>query len=83
MTAFVRSDGISSVPFVSSDKHVRELSFNGATWSKGDLTALTGAALADGSSFPRGYVRADNVSAIVYVSGDNHVRELALIAAHG
>ena len=75
---YARADSVNAVVYRSSDNHVREISLapGGASWSAGDLSALTGAPSAAGK--PHGYRRSDHVSAVVYRGTDGHVREISL-----
>jgi hypothetical protein len=75
--AYVRSDRVSAVVYRSMDNHIRELSRNdNGSWSKADLTAITGAPAAAGD--PIGYVRADGINAVTYKSTSGRVIEIAL-----
>jgi len=77
---YVRSDGISSVVFLSFDPQfglrVNELFLLADGWHLGDLTAQAGAPPSGNSARP--YVRADGVNAVVYRRQDNHIIELFL-----
>lgn len=95
LTAYVRSDGVSSVVYRSTpDNHLRELTLtvtpiriNGVvvtvarSWSAWDLTAQTGAPVSTGR--PTAYVRSDNINSVVYLDAGGHLRELTLDALHG
>jgi hypothetical protein len=76
--AYLRSDGASVVLYRDTANHIRELSLGrgATTWFQTDLTTLVGAptALTD----PVGYVRGDNVSAVVFQAATGHVWELSL-----
>ena len=76
-----RSDSWSTVIYRGTDNHVYELGLapSSSTWQVGDLTQITGAALA--TNTPSGYVRADGISAINYTTSDNHIHELSLQSA--
>lgn len=77
--AFTRADRVSVVVYRSLDNRIIELSRvpNATNWGMSVLTNVTLGDLAPASD-PVGYVRADGVTAIVYRSTDNHVRELSL-----
>jgi hypothetical protein len=73
---YVRADGGAAVVYISADHHIRELTWNGSSWSAADLTnQAVGAPLTSGSSLSA-YVRSDRVSAVVFRTSDNHVHEL-------
>lgn len=78
LSAYVRSDGISTINYAASDGHVHDIRLEG-DWIWADLTAISGA---PGTIYrPHGYVRSDGINAIVYsASGDHvgHVYELWL-----
>jgi hypothetical protein len=77
-SGYARSDGVNSVVYRGQDNHIHELYLGpGASWQAGDLTAITGAALAAGDA--RGYARSDGVNSVVYRDVDGHVHELRLI----
>jgi hypothetical protein len=75
---YVRADGVSAVVYASSDKHIRELALVNGAWRAFDLTAASGAPLRFSGTDPLPYVRSDGVSAVLFVSSDAHIRELAL-----
>jgi len=75
-TAGRRSDGSAVVYYADSAGHIHEFALSAAgNWSTSDLSGAPGAAAAAGRPFF--YNRADGVSAIVYRSADNHIRELS------
>jgi hypothetical protein len=75
---YTRSDGYSIVLYRSQDGHIRELflSSSGGGWGVADLTVSAGAP--NTISDPFGYVRSDDIPAVIFKSNDNHVRELRL-----
>ncbi|MFH1084572.1 MAG: hypothetical protein V1772_02245 [Chloroflexota bacterium] len=118
LTAYVRSDGISTINYKGADGHVYDVRLDSG-WQLADLTTLAGGhnvldrpagyvrgagtnaedrseicelrletswqnhcfGLIEGvvsGYMPRGYVRADGISAIVYLGSDGHARELWL-----
>jgi hypothetical protein len=80
-SAYVRSDLVSAIAFTTSDGHIHEASFGGSPpdWHDGDVTnAAGGLSKAPAGSNPVGYIRADGVTAIVYLSGTKII-ELALV----
>ena len=72
------------VIYRSADQHVRRLSYPlaGGSWAGDDLTALTGGALAAGSSSLTSWADA-RYQHVIYVSADHHVRELYCPEAGG
>lgn len=72
---YKRGDGINAVVYVGSDGTLRELSLfvghpcGAKPWCRG----LIQAAVAPASVRPSGYVRADGLSAVVYVSNDTTI----------
>jgi hypothetical protein len=81
--AYARSDGVGSALYRGTDNHVHELAWvpdsaGNMTLEHGDLTTASRGANAAGD--PYGYVRADSVNAVVYLSSDSHVREMALVS---
>lgn len=74
--AFARSDGASSVVYITGDGEVRQLRLatNGA-WESQNLTSDGGEPKAAGLGLV-GYVRTDGVNAIVYRGRDKHLYEL-------
>ncbi|MBN1660505.1 MAG: hypothetical protein JXA93_19065, partial [Anaerolineae bacterium] len=63
LSAYVRSDGISTVNYAGLDGNVHDLRLEG-TWIWANLTDTSGA---PGTMYtPRGYARSDGVNAIVY-----------------
>jgi hypothetical protein len=77
-SGYVRSGRVNTVVYRGSDNHIHEFSlpFDGATWTAGDLTAITGAATAAGD--PVGYTRSDGINSVVYRGTDNHIHEIYL-----
>jgi hypothetical protein len=77
-SAYVRSDGVSTINYAGADYHVHDLRLeSGWIWS--DLTAITGAPETEGR--PCGYVRSDGVNAIVYATAApyaGHIFEIRL-----
>jgi hypothetical protein len=79
---YVRSDNVDAVLYRGFDNHIYELALvtdpisHTVAWQSGDLSALTGAPAAAGD--PAGYVRSDNVDAVLYRGFDNHIYELSL-----
>jgi hypothetical protein len=77
---YVRADKVSSIPYEGLDSHIHELaSVPGLrTWKDSDLTDVSHATI---STFGRamGYVRSDNVSAVVYGGDQYHIYQLALV----
>ncbi len=79
LEAYVRCDGVTAVVYRGLGHHIHELALAGGTWTHTDLTARTGAPTPgafDGEL--RGLARTDNVSSVVYVSGDGGVRQFRL-----
>lgn len=73
---YVRSDGISTVLYTSSDGHIHELRLEGG-WIWADLTAISGAPAAAGVACA--YVRGDGINAVVFRgSANGHIYELRL-----
>jgi hypothetical protein len=78
---FVRADGYDSVVYVASDNHVHEFSLplGSNIWQTHDTfnppAGWTFPANATGQ--PRGYVRSDGTSAVVYLSSGGHIWELS------
>lgn len=81
-SGYVRQDGVNAVVYRGTDNHVYELRLTSSNWVSLDLSnsasATSAAALA--VSDPVGFVRSDGVSAVVYRSADNHVRDVFLDA---
>jgi hypothetical protein len=75
---YVRSDQVNAVVYRGTDNHIHELALprGGTKWLPSDLTKLSSAPAAAGDPF--GYVRSDQVNAVVYRGTDNHIHELAL-----
>jgi hypothetical protein len=80
---YVRSDTVNAVVYRTSNNHIWELSLpmGGTSWTGSDLTAAAGAPNAVGR--PRPYTRSDGVSAVVFRSSDNRVRELSMNSSGG
>jgi hypothetical protein len=84
-TAYVRSDHVNAVIYQGGDMHINELSLplNGS-WHSADLTQMTGAPLTiagisvSDAAEPSGYVRSDNVNAVVYRAQSEHIFEVSL-----
>jgi len=83
--AYVRSDSVNSVVYEGSDYHIYELYLPlGQGWNYGDLTAQTGAPLADRgreayyAGQPAAYIRSDEVNSVVYRGSNKHIYELYL-----
>lgn len=71
-SGYARSDNVNSVVYRGQDNHIHELYLApGASWQAGDLTAITGAALAEGDS--RGYARSDGVNSVVFRAQDHRI----------
>lgn len=80
LSAYVRSDGISTVSYAGFDGHVHDLRLEN-TWIWSDLTAISGTPGPVYSTTPRGYARGDGVNSIVYSASDpvgGHLYELWL-----
>jgi hypothetical protein len=81
---YVRSDGISAVTYTGTEDapdEVQELTLVGGQWKHGNLhrqTHTTGAPGVASGSGTQGYVRADGVSAVVYLGKDGHIHEFTL-----
>ncbi len=61
----------------SSDGHIHELWWDNNGWHHNDLTAATGAPLANGDALPVGYVfEAQYTKHVIYTGADNHIHEL-------
>jgi hypothetical protein len=78
LSAYVRSDGISTINYTSADGHIYDIRLEN-TWIGADLTAISGGPIP--ASEPVGYVRSDGINAIVYSSWDlvsYHIYELRL-----
>jgi hypothetical protein len=74
---YVRPDGVSAVLYPDGSSHIKELALVGTSWSKGDLTAITGAPSA--ISKPSAFVRfAERAPDVAYIGADNHIWDLAL-----
>jgi hypothetical protein len=64
-SAYVRSDGISTINYAGYDGHIHEIRLE-SNWIWADLTAISGA---PGTIYsPHGYVRSDGINAIVYAT---------------
>jgi hypothetical protein len=78
LSAYVRSDGISTINYAGVDGRVHDIRLE-TDWIWADLTAISGAPGTE--SRPFGYVRSDGINAIVYAtSGPDaaHIYELRL-----
>jgi hypothetical protein len=76
-TAYVRSDGVSSVLYRSSDDQIFELYMSpDHYWDWGEPSVLAGAPAAAGK--PAGYTHHDETNAIVYATTAGRVEELWL-----
>jgi hypothetical protein len=78
-TGYVRADATNAVVFQSAnsgDIYELRLPQGSASWQPGDLTSLTRAPAAAGK--PRGYVRPDHVTSVVYRATNKDIIELAL-----
>lgn len=65
LSAFVRSDGISTINYTGYDGHIHDIRLE-TDWIWADLTAISGA---PGTMYrPFGYVRSDSINAIVYAA---------------
>jgi hypothetical protein len=75
---YVRSDDVNALVHRGADGHIYEIALplGGADWHIEDLSGRTDAPLAAGD--PVGYVRSDNVNAVVYRGADDHIYEIAL-----
>jgi hypothetical protein len=63
------------VPGFNQKSDVPQRAFGaGPVWSLGDLSALTHGSVIGN---PKGYVRSDNVNAVIYRGLDNHIYELS------
>jgi hypothetical protein len=81
VSPYVRSDGISAlIVMTNSIQHIHEISLGPTGWNDFDMNAvLNTAPIADFSTAPGGYVRADNISTIVYqATGTRHIIEMGL-----
>ena len=65
LSAYVRSDGISTINYAGYDGHIHEIRLE-TGWICADLTAISGAP--ETESRPFGYVRSDGINAIVYAT---------------
>jgi hypothetical protein len=65
LSAYVRSDGISTINYAGYDHHIYDLRLE-TGWISVDLTAISGAP--ETESRPFGYVRSDGINAIVYAT---------------
>jgi len=78
LSAYVRSDGISTIIYAGYDGHIHEVRLE-TGWIWADLTVISGA---PGTGYrPFGYVRSDGINAIVYATGGTdpgHIYELRL-----
>ena len=78
LSAYVRSDGISTINYAGWDGHVHDIRLE-TDWIWTDLTAISGA---PGTGYrPYGYVRSDGINAIVYATSGmdaGHIYELRL-----
>jgi hypothetical protein len=78
LSAYVRSDGISTINYAGYDGHVHDIRLE-TDWIWADLTAISGA---PGTGYrPYGYVRSDGINAIVYATSGTdagHIYELRL-----
>jgi hypothetical protein len=77
-SAFVRSDKVTSLPYVNQS-HIHELSFSqGGNWTHGDLTQAAGSATI-AKNAPVGFNRVDGIPSVVY-QANGHLFELRLEA---
>lgn len=75
--AYVRTDRTNTIVYTGTDKHVYEMTLDPTNeWVINDLSALTGAPPATGSTISA-YNRADGTSTVVY-ENDRRTQELAL-----
>jgi hypothetical protein len=65
LSAYVRSDGISTINYAAGDGRVIDLRLDNG-WQWADLTALAGAPATNSSDRVFGYVDADGVNAVLY-----------------
>jgi hypothetical protein len=78
--AYVRSDGLSTINYMTSNGHVHEMWLD-VGWNWADLTSMATAPAAGSTSRPFGYVRSDGINTVVYAATtplDGHVHELRL-----
>jgi hypothetical protein len=81
LSPYVRGDEVSAVVYrAHADTNFHELRFQGGMWIDGDLTTTAGGplGLAPAGVRPKGFVRPDGVSTVVFETSDGHVREMFL-----
>jgi len=76
---YIRSDRVNSVVYRGADNRIHEFSLSsGANWQTSDLFTASGNIAPSAAGDPVGYIRSDNVSAVLYRGTDNHIHELFL-----
>ncbi|GCE20981.1 hypothetical protein [Dictyobacter kobayashii] len=72
------SDGSQHIVYIDQQKHIQDLaSIDGITWQATDITKLTHAALADGTTLSAFVWSKDESNHIVYVDTAKHLQELS------
>jgi hypothetical protein len=77
-SAFVRSDGYTSILFRAGTQIFELYQTAGQSWNWGQPTALTSTTAPDAASRPYGYTHHDGTNAIVYRTSANHLAEMWL-----
>lgn len=77
LAGYTGADNTQYVNFISSDKHIHELSLHpGANWVNNDLTSLSKGFVAAPGSALTGYLGSDHSIHVNFISTNRHVHEL-------
>lgn len=77
---YKRSDNIDAVVYLDTGSAVHQVARSGGTWMDSDLTNLAGVNAPPGRDEVFGYVRTDQINAIIYAGRfDNHIYEVAFV----
>lgn len=74
--AYLRSDGVDSVVFLGSDRHIHEIYLSPTGWRSGDLSQQSGNF--NGVNSPGGYARSDGTNSVLSLDATGNIIEYTL-----